>query len=203
MVAIRHYGVDGGENRVDDESEINVEQGDKLEFFLPSYTVNQLRKVGEDLKMTLSDAGLITVKGFFVRIRDDVDSSLIFSDTLFTATELLACFQANGGLVTSPKEVYAIHQQENEHLLRIDGRVEGSPKTRAYQDSAFLYRFKLEDNFSSECCVEVLFNGGPLPEWLKLEKIGLRNYILTGIPEQADVGDIDIQIQVSLSDEDD
>lgn len=203
MVAVTHYGVEGEvvENRIVDVEEISVEQGDNLVFLMTSQQVSHLRKVGNDLKIDFNDGEGINIKGFFHKTRDDVESVVTFKDTLYTQSELTACYESKGGLVIEPKDVTVIHQHESEHLLKPDGTLDGTHRTSAYAGSSFLYHFTLDEDFPESSRIQVKFDGKPMPEWMKLEKIGSHKYMISGVPEKPDVGEHNIEIKVLVPDE--
>lgn len=200
MVAVTHYGVEGEvvENRIVDVDEINVSHGDNIVFLMTSKQVSSLRKTGDNIKVQFTDDNTITINNFFLKGRADVDTVLTFKDTLYTATELQACFTSKGALVIHPEDVQVIHQHESEHLLRLDGSIDGGGRTSAYSGTTFLYHFTLEDAFPENHIVEVLFNKKPMPDWMTLDRIGPRKYVINGVPEKPSVGENNVQIRVKI-----
>ena len=179
------------------KSQLTVAQGDNVVFDRGTSSISRLEREAMDCRLYFEDGSELVLIDLFRSEKSHVESILTFLDDLYTATELDVAFDAHDNQAINSEDLKKdYHHRQSLHKLNINGKLTGNKQLRAVEDKPFLYHFGLSEDFPNKVAVKVLVNDKAMPSWLTLKEVKHHEYVLTGTPGTADVGQLKIDILV-------
>lgn len=177
---------------------LSLEQGDDVVFDCSVRQLKTLTKQGGDLLLDFDSGEHLAIGRFFLAEKPNVESVLTFTDTLYTAEEIDSCFDDDAEPVIPVSVLLNKRFHAGSHVLKANGKVQGGKALNALENAPFVYQFTISDEFPDSAKVDVTLNGNSMPPWLKLKKLGDRQYLLSGTPAKEDAGDMNLQIHIEV-----
>lgn len=182
--------------QIEVEDKLFIHQGDNIVFDAKSSAVTELVQEGLDLILSFADGKHLLLEHFFYADKPHVESTLTFSDALFTLGEIETCFDVKDTASLQLIDIVNSAVDTGEHTLTTSGRMTGSVNIAAREDAPFLYYFTLAKGFSKQTDVTASVGDDPLPEWLTFQKITADKYVLTGVPADKNIGPLEVTFTI-------